>query len=144
MKFQIQLAVVETAFAGARILSGTISAGYSQVIPSHPTICVSHLYSRDRSRTLQNLLAKNVLNPKRNTVEAIPDGAFAMEAVIAKITIHPDMPAAPNNINFRRPIFSIVKTAIHDARKYSVPLHAAINRERKSLRPTSFCRTFGR
>lgn len=37
MKLKIQLADVEIPFAGARILSGTISAGYSQVIPSQPT-----------------------------------------------------------------------------------------------------------
>lgn len=37
IKLKIQLAEVESALAGARILSGTISAGYSQLMPSQPT-----------------------------------------------------------------------------------------------------------
>jgi hypothetical protein len=49
MKLKAQLAVVEMAFAGARMLRGVISAGYSQVMPSHP-------------------IAKNELNTKRKTV----------------------------------------------------------------------------
>jgi hypothetical protein len=48
MKFQIQLDEVERALAGARIFKGTISAGYSQVMPSQP-------------------IAKKVLKTKRNT-----------------------------------------------------------------------------
>lgn len=43
-----QLAEVDSALVGARIRSGTISAGYNQVIPSQP-------------------MAKNVLNTNRNT-----------------------------------------------------------------------------
>jgi hypothetical protein len=34
MKLNIQLPLVASALVGARILRGTISAGYSQVIPS--------------------------------------------------------------------------------------------------------------
>jgi hypothetical protein len=49
-----------------------------------------------------------------------------------------DMPAAPNIINGRRPNFSIVKIAIHDAIQYSVPLHAEINRLRNGDRPMLF------
>jgi hypothetical protein len=37
MKLKIQFADVAIALAGARIFRGVISAGYSQVIPSHPT-----------------------------------------------------------------------------------------------------------
>ena len=37
MKFQIQFPDVATAFAGALMERGVISAGYNQVIPSHPT-----------------------------------------------------------------------------------------------------------
>lgn len=48
-----QLADVDNAFAGARIRSGTISAGYSQVIPSHP-------------------IAKKVLKMKRKRAATIP------------------------------------------------------------------------
>ena len=36
MKLKIQLAEVARAFVGARIRRGTISAGYSQVIPNQP------------------------------------------------------------------------------------------------------------
>lgn len=48
-----QLAEVDNAFAGARIRKGTISAGYSQVIPSHP-------------------IAKNVLKMKRKRAATMP------------------------------------------------------------------------
>lgn len=34
-------------------------------------------------------------------------------------TMENDMPAAPNIMSCRRPNFSMVKTAIHEARKYS-------------------------
>ena len=37
MKLKAQFADVLRAFAGARIRRGTISAGYSQVMPSQPT-----------------------------------------------------------------------------------------------------------
>ena len=117
MKFQIQLPLVETALAGALILKGTISAGYSQVMPSHP-------------------IAKKVLNRNKNTVDAIPDLLVPMLSVIARMIIHPDMPVAPNIMSARRPKRSMVKTAIQEAAKYSVPLQAAMSRERKSLRPT--------
>lgn len=48
-----QLAEVDNAFAGARIRKGTISAGYSQVIPSHP-------------------IAKKVLKMKRKRAATMP------------------------------------------------------------------------
>ena len=48
-----QFAEVDNAFAGARIRRGTISAGYSHVIPSHP-------------------MAKKVLNMKRNRAATMP------------------------------------------------------------------------
>jgi hypothetical protein len=50
-------------------------------------------------------------------------------------------PVAPNNINFRRPNFSMVKMAMNEARKYSVPLQAARSRERKGDRPMLFWNT---
>ena len=46
-----------------------------------------------------------------------------------------DMPTAPKSIRERRPNLSIVKTAIQDARKYSVPLAAARMRLVKGVRP---------
>lgn len=48
-----QFADVDNAFAGARIRKGTISAGYSHVIPSQP-------------------MAKKVLKMKRNEAATIP------------------------------------------------------------------------
>lgn len=45
--------LVDSALDGARIRSGTISAGYNQVIPSHP-------------------IPKKVLNTKRKTACPIP------------------------------------------------------------------------
>lgn len=48
-----QLADVDNAFAGARMRKGTISAGYSHVIPSHP-------------------IAKKVLKMKRKRAATMP------------------------------------------------------------------------
>ena len=73
MKFQIQFAVVATALAGARIFKGTISAGYSHVMPNQP-------------------IAKKVLKPKRKTVSAIPEDVLPMESVIARRAMQRDMP----------------------------------------------------
>jgi hypothetical protein len=53
------------------------------------------------------------------------------------------MPAAPKVINLRRPTFSMVKTAIQEAMKYSVPLQAAISFALKADKPTSFSSTVG-
>jgi hypothetical protein len=50
---KIQFADVDSALDGARMRNGTISDGYSHVIPSQP-------------------IAKNVLNTNRNTAAAIP------------------------------------------------------------------------
>jgi hypothetical protein len=55
--------------------------------------------------------------------------------VPASTAIDMDMPAAPNIINGRRPNFSMVKIAIHDAIQYSVPLQADRSRLRKGERP---------
>jgi hypothetical protein len=110
IKLKIQFADVESALAGARIFNGTISAGYNQVIPNHP-------------------IAKQELKTKRKTAAATsPPGVWRL-AVIAKIIIEIDMPAAPKSIKVRRPNFSIVNTATHEARKYSVPLQAETIRE---------------
>ena len=88
-------------------------------------------------------MAKQVLNKNRKTVSAIPLLVDPTESVAARTIIQIDIPAAPNNISFRRPILSIVNTAIHDAAKYSVPLHAAMSLALNAVRPTSFCNTFG-
>jgi len=67
MKLNNQLAVVDTALAGARILRGTISAGYSHVIPSHPTAAMSVMF---HFMNLVNSLAKQVLNKNKKTTSA--------------------------------------------------------------------------
>lgn len=132
MKFQIQLPDVERALAGARILRGTISAGYSQVMPSQP-------------------MAKNVLKTKRNTVWAIPalvpfevpEWVEEILSVMARITIESDMPMAPKIIRVRRPNLSTVNTATQEAMKYSVPLRAEIRRDIVALIPILFSSRVG-
>ncbi len=122
MKLKAQFPDVDSAFAGARIRRGTISAGYNQVMPSHPT-------------------AKKELNRKRKRAAMIPEflvdifvmmvriiytiGLISCKKAAARVvrrgggTMQNDMPAEPNSISCRRPNFSMVKTAIQDAMKYS-------------------------
>jgi hypothetical protein len=65
--------------------------------------------------------------------------ALPIELVVpARTAMDIDMPAAPNIINGRRPNFSIVKIAIHDAIQYSVPLQAESSRLRNGDRPMLF------
>lgn len=111
LTLKIQLAVVEIALAGARIDSGVTSAGYSHVMPSQPT-------------------AKKELKTNKKTAAAMPALLLTSEnlLVAASTTIEPDMPTAPKSINLRRPNFSIVKMAIQEAMKYSVPFNAASRR----------------
>ena len=119
-KLNIQLAVVEMAFAGARIDRGVISAGYNHVMPSQP-------------------MAKKELKTKRKTVARRPKLVLPMLLVApARTAMDIDMPAAPNIIKERRPNFSIVKMAIQLAIQYSVPLHADKRRLRKGERPMEF------
>ena len=47
-------------------------------------------------------------------------------------------PAAPNSMSFLLPNFSIVKIAMKEAKKYSVPFSAARRRLRKPERPILF------
>jgi hypothetical protein len=74
------LAFVDRALAGAQMRSGTISAGYSHVIPSHP-------------------MAKNVLkmNKKAATMPGVVPPIFVMAA---RMIMDADMPAAPNSMSF--------------------------------------------
>lgn len=106
------------ALAGARIAKGVISAGYSQVMPNQPT-------------------AKNELKTNRKTAAVMPAPLLTSEylLVAARTTIDNDMPTAPKIINLRRPILSMVKMAMSDAMKYSVPLSAARSRLVKLERP---------
>lgn len=66
MKLNAQLAEVESALAGARIRSGTISAGYNHVIPSQPT-------------------AKNELNRKRKSAATMPEHLVPNFVIIVRI-----------------------------------------------------------
>lgn len=66
MKLNAQLAEVDSALAGARIRSGTISAGYSHVMPSHPT-------------------AKKELKRKRKSAATIPEPLVPSFVMIVRI-----------------------------------------------------------
>jgi hypothetical protein len=72
--------LVDKAADGARILSGTISDGYSHVIPNHP-------------------MAKKVLKTNRKTAAAIPLPVLLTEVVPASTAIEIDCPTAPKSIN---------------------------------------------
>lgn len=61
-----------------------------------------------------------------------------MDVVPARTAIDKACPMAPKSINFRRPTFSMVKMAMMEARKYSVPFKAASSRLRKGERPMEF------
>lgn len=114
-----QFADVDSAEEGALIRNGTISLGYSQVIPSQP-------------------MAKKVLNTKRKTAATTPGPDPPTDVTAARTTIDNDIPTAPNSINGRLPIFSIRNTGIQEARKYSVPLQAARMRDKNGDSPISF------
>ena len=98
-----QFAEHDRALAGARILKGVISAGYSHPIPSQP-------------------MAKNVLKRNKKRADAIPNPLLGWLFITASITIHRDIPTAPKSIKCRLPNLSMVNTAIQDARKYSATL----------------------
>lgn len=66
MKLKVQFALVLSAFAGARILRGTISAGYNHVMPSQP-------------------IAKKVLKRKRKRAATIPDDLVSSLVMIVRI-----------------------------------------------------------
>jgi hypothetical protein len=68
----------------------------------------------------------------------MPIPVLTLDVVPANIAIEAACPAAPKSISERRPNFSIVKIAIHDAMKYSVPLQAASSLLRKGDSPI-FC-----
>ena len=74
----------------------------------------------------------------RNSAATIPGPLPPRLVMMARMTMDMDIPAAPNSISCRRPNFSIVKTAIHEAIKYSVPLAAARILEVNPLRWISF------
>lgn len=114
-----QFADVDSAEEGALMRNGTISLGYSQVIPSQP-------------------IAKKVLKTKRKTAATTPGPDPPTDVTAANTTIDNDIPTAPNSINGRLPIFSIRNTGIQDARKYSVPLQAARTRDKNGDSPISF------
>lgn len=69
MKLKAQFALVLSAFAGARILRGTISAGYNHVMPSQP-------------------IAKKVLKRKRKRAATIPDDLVSSLVMMVRIIYH--------------------------------------------------------
>lgn len=89
---------------------------YNQVIPSHPT-------------------AKNELKTNSKIALMTLAAELSMLPKIARRIIVIVCPTDPKNINFRLPTRSISAIAIKDARKYSVPLHAAIMRDLTSEMP---------
>lgn len=69
MKLKAQFALVLRAFAGARILKGTISAGYNHVMPSQP-------------------IAKKVLKRKRKRAATMPEVVVSSLVMIVRIIYH--------------------------------------------------------
>lgn len=72
--------------------------------------------------------AKNVLKMNKNSAPTIPALLPAMLPVMASTTMERDWPVAPKSMSWRRPKRSIVKTAIQEARKYSVRRTAQLER----------------
>lgn len=73
MKLKAQFALVLSAFAGARILKGTISAGYNHVMPSQP-------------------IAKKVLKRKRKRAATMPEAVVSSLVMIVRIIYHAPAP----------------------------------------------------
>lgn len=107
------------------ISSVPMNVSTHQVMPNHP-------------------IAKNELNTNRNTTAAMPVPVLVTLVAPANIAMLIAWPAAPNNINFLRPNFSIVQIAMKDAKKYSVPFTAASNRLRNPERPMLDSNSVGR
>lgn len=82
-------------------------------------------------------IAKNELKTNRNMAAVIPAPLLTSEylLVAARMTMDADMPTAPKIMSLRRPTLSMVKMAIREAMKYSVPFSAARRRLRKFERP---------
>ena len=80
-------------------------------------------------------IAKKVLKTNKKAAATMPAPVPFWLVAAASTAMDRDMPTAPKSIRGRRPNFSIEKTAIQDARKYSVPLAAARMRLVKGVRP---------
>ena len=79
--------------------------------------------------------AKNELNTNSKTADTIWVAELSMLPRMARSTIVSVWPTEPNSMSGRRPTRSMRKMATRLARKYSVPLQAAIIRESTSPRP---------
>jgi uncharacterized protein YqjF (DUF2071 family) len=90
-----------------------------QVIPSQPT-------------------AKNELNTNRNTAATMPVVVLTFAVMAARTAMDAAWPVAPKSISGRRPNLSMVKMAIQEAMKYSVPFKAASKRLRNPESPMLF------
>lgn len=83
-------------------------------------------------------MGKKVLKTNKKVAATMSGAVPPILVMTASITIEMDMPYAPKSMSLRRPTFSMMKTAIQEARKYSVPLQAARIREMNGVRPISF------
>lgn len=90
---------------------------YSHVMPNHP-------------------MAKNELNTKSSTELTTWAPVPRTLPRTASNTIVMHWPTAPKIMSFRRPIRSMMKMAMREARKYSVPFAAAMRRDVTSDRPS--------
>lgn len=101
MKLKIQFEAVDKAFAGARIRSGVTSAGYSQVIPSHP-------------------IENHVLKRNKQSTETTCEASFPACSMLyspARTAIVPAWAAAVQSMSGRRPTRSMMVMAIRLVRK---------------------------
>lgn len=126
-KLNSQFAEVLSPLTGALMFRGVISDAYNHVIPSQP-------------------IEQNVLKTKKNTAATTEAALLCLGAVDAhwvpqRTAIVAACPKAEKIINLRLPKRSTVKNEIHDAMKYSVPLHAARMREVKGLMPKKDSKT---
>ena len=136
-KVHTQFADVDNAFAGARIRSGTISAGYNQVIPSQP-IAKKVLKMKRKSAATMPVpfpvylsyiaLSQSFFATLHGVLDAYHDRQYChRESHACGAEQHARSESAGlhegqgiGTDSWRRPNFSIVKTAIHEAAKYSV------------------------
>ena len=111
-KLKSQFEAVERALAGALILMGVTSAGYSQDIPSHPIV----LRIRIRfHKTVLNTYKKQLKINKHNT-----ETAWAAELPLSEVSIYrparrtivTPIPRAHQSISGRRPTRSMMKMAM--------------------------------
>ena len=93
-----QLADVDNAFAGARMRKGTISAGYSQVIPSQPIAKKVLKTNRKSAATMPVPLPVYLFCMMFSWCAPSPSVQSYVQTMIARIAIENAIPAAPNSM----------------------------------------------